>query len=274
LRSVLVLVAALAAVGLVVAGVAFAAPPDPTTVGADTVSSIALNGTPGTELTVKPGQDVKISANYSDSDPGCPGCINQLEVAFAGEGANVSTGYHTGYMTGGGCIENNGGNGRSGSGTADLGDAPTTPGTYDIYANFDEAYYCGEDWNSSDPGYVLIAQVTVPPTHLKALPQLVELEPGAGIGSQLVEAILTNSTGGPISGVSVSFSAGGHPLCTGTTNGAGVAKCILTPSQQELVNTLDSYTATFAGNSNYAASWSTTPEVVLFASESLVPLVF
>jgi len=260
LRSVLVLVAALAAVGLVVAGVAFAAPPDPTTVGADTVSSIALNGHAGTELTVQPGQDVTISASWSDSHPGyCPGCIDFLMVAYAGQGAA-------------GCLENYGYDGDSGSGSVDLGDAPTTPGTYNIYAEYLWVYYCGQDFDSTDTGATLIAQITVPPpTHLKALPQLVELQPGAGIGSQRVEAILTNSTGGPISGVTVSFSAGGHPLCSGTTDGAGVAKCILTPSQQGLVNTLNSYTATFAGNSTHAASSSTTPEVVLFAQSAFVP---
>ena len=85
LASLFALAAAVAVVGLLFSGVTQAAPPDPITVGFDTVSNIALNGVPGTTLTVAPGTDVSISANWADSHPTyCPGCIDFLDVGFAG----------------------------------------------------------------------------------------------------------------------------------------------------------------------------------------------
>ncbi|MGD0980486.1 MAG: hypothetical protein ABR946_03290 [Solirubrobacteraceae bacterium] len=154
--SLFALGGAVAVVGLLFSGVTQAAPPDPATVGFDTVSSIALNGVSGTTLTVAPGADVSISADWSDSHPSyCGGCIDFLDVGFAGD------------ATPAGCLENSGYTGDSGSGTVDLGDAPTAPGTYDIWAEYELEYYCGEDWNPSGSGAAVIAQVTVlagPPT--------------------------------------------------------------------------------------------------------------
>ncbi len=148
--SLFALVAVVAVAGLIFSGVTqAAAPSDPTTVGSDTVSSITLNSTASTTITVAPGTDVSISANWSDSHPGyCPGCIDFLDVGFAGQAQS-------------GCLENNGYDGASGSGTVDLGNMPETPGTYDVLAEYLYDYYCGEDWNSSGAGAVVIAQITV-----------------------------------------------------------------------------------------------------------------
>ena len=150
--------AAVAIVGLLFSEVTQAAPPDPITVGADTVSNIELNGVPGTTLTVAPGADVSISANWSDAgDSSCPTCIDFLDVGLAGHAAPAA------------CLENDvidDGTTQSGSGTVDLGGAPTAPGTYDIWAEYEQEYYCGEDWSPSGAGAVVIAEVTVsaPPT--------------------------------------------------------------------------------------------------------------
>jgi hypothetical protein len=128
-----------------------AAPPDPTKVGETTLSHIELNGALGTELTVAPGQDVKIMANWEDINVGCPGCIDFVATAFAGNPAA-------------GCIENAGNvGGISGTGEVDLGPAPTKAGTYNVVAQFEEANFCGEQWNASaSNGYQVIAKVTVP----------------------------------------------------------------------------------------------------------------
>ena len=165
LASLFALVAAVAVVGVFSSAQA-AGPPDPNTVGATTLSSIELNGVAGTTLTVAPGTSVSISANWSDSNSGCSGCIDFVAVGFAGQTAAPA-----------GCIEDPGFDGESGSGSADLGDAPTTPGTYDVVAQFEEQYYCGgsggygitpppyTSWDSGS-GYVVIAEITVegPPT--------------------------------------------------------------------------------------------------------------
>ncbi|HEX2702967.1 MAG TPA: hypothetical protein VHM72_06015 [Solirubrobacteraceae bacterium] len=153
LASLLALGAAVAVIGLFFSGVTQAAPPDPATVGGDTVSSIALNGVSGTTLTVAPDADVSISANWSDSNPSCPGCIDYLDVGFAGQAAA-------------GCLEDPGFNGVSGSGSVDLGDAPTAPGTYDVFAEYEEQYSCGANWDPSGASGAVIAEITVagPPT--------------------------------------------------------------------------------------------------------------
>jgi hypothetical protein len=116
------------------------------------LSQIELNGVLATELTVAPGQDVKIKANWADSHAGCQGCIDQTAVAFAGNPVA-------------GCIQNTMFSDipRSGTGEVDLGPAPKAPGTYNVAALFEEAFHCGEFWNASaSTGYQVIARVTVP----------------------------------------------------------------------------------------------------------------
>jgi hypothetical protein len=119
-------------------------------VGATTLSNIQLNGVPGTLLVIAPGADVKITANWSDSHPGyCPGCIDNVPVAFAGQAFA-------------GCIENKHGTGQSGTGTVDLGPAPTKPGFYKIVSQFEFSFVCGESWNATNSNaYQVVAEVVV-----------------------------------------------------------------------------------------------------------------
>lgn len=142
--------AVIAAACLGFSGVAqAAAPPDPNTVGATELSHIELNGVLGTELTVAPGQDVKIKANWADHNSGCPECVDFVGTAFAGNPVA-------------GCIEFHGFFGESGSGEVDLGPAPKAPGTYNVVAQFEEQFECGPTWNASEStGYQVIARVTV-----------------------------------------------------------------------------------------------------------------
>ncbi|HTZ63035.1 MAG TPA: hypothetical protein VMB51_02935 [Solirubrobacteraceae bacterium] len=143
---------ALAVASLVLAtdGVAFAAkaPPDPHTVGATTLSTIALDGKVGTKFTVTEGEPLKVSADWSDGNAGCPSCKDYVAVAFAGQPAA-------------GCIEDFGIYEQDGNGEVDLGPAPKA-GTYDIVASFEEVRNCGEYWNAADStSYPVLMQVKV-----------------------------------------------------------------------------------------------------------------
>ncbi len=121
---------------------------DPHTIGAATLSNIRINGVLGTATTVAPGADVTISADWSDYNPSCPGCIDFVAVGYAGQ------------PTQSGCIEDPGGNGvPSGSGSVDLGSAPSTPGTYDVVAAFEEQYACGDSWSVDT--FTTLAEITV-----------------------------------------------------------------------------------------------------------------
>ena len=192
--SLFALVAIVAVAGLIFSGVTQAAPSDPTTVGADTVSSIALNGNPGTTITVAPGTDVSISANWSDAGNGsCPDCIDYLDVGFPGHAAPA------------GCLENDvidAGTTQSGSGSADLGDAPSTPGTYDIVAKYDEEYTCGELWDLGAGG-VVIAEITV-----------------LGPPSAAISSPADGQTFGIGQSVATSFS------CSEAVGGPGISSCV------------------------------------------------
>ncbi|HTZ64003.1 MAG TPA: hypothetical protein VMB51_07860 [Solirubrobacteraceae bacterium] len=142
----------LAAVSLVLGtgGVAFAAkaPPDPHKVGGTTLSSIALNGKVGTRFTVEEGEELKVSAHWADENGACPECDDFVAVALAGQ-------------TSAGCIEDGYDDTESGDGEVDLGPAPE-PGTYDIVANFEEVYNCGEYWNASNStSYPVLVEVKV-----------------------------------------------------------------------------------------------------------------
>jgi len=94
-------------------------------------------------------------------------------------------------------------------------------------------------------------------TSLRAWPQLVELEPFVGVGSQTVQATLT-SGGSPVAGQTVYFTDGSTALCHATTNGAGVARCYISWNDQALLYLTNHYTATFGTTTDYTGSTSTT----------------
>jgi hypothetical protein len=139
---------------------------DPNTVGtppsSTQLSHIELNGVPGTERGVAPGQDVKIKANWADNNTGCPKCADQVSTAFAGNPVA-------------GCIENGQRSHElepSGTGVVDLGPAPKAPGVYNVVGQLEETFTCGEQWNASaSTGYHVIARVcTAPSVTTQALP--------------------------------------------------------------------------------------------------------
>jgi hypothetical protein len=147
--------AASAAASLAFSGVAQASapPPETQTVGATTLSSVKLNGEtvePTTQIVVKPGADVKVSANWADNNTSCPSCIDFVSAAYAGSAAPA------------GCLEFHHFDGQSGTGEVDLGPAPTTRGTVNVVAQFEEVFFCGQFWSqSASTEYPVIARVKV-----------------------------------------------------------------------------------------------------------------
>jgi hypothetical protein len=120
-----------------------------TDVGATTLSHIEINGVPGSESAVGFGEDVKIRAHWEDHNAACPGCLDFVPTAFAGNPAA-------------GCFEENEQAGDSGTKEVDLGNVPSTPGTYNVASQFEEVFGCGEQWNrASSTGYQVIARITV-----------------------------------------------------------------------------------------------------------------
>jgi hypothetical protein len=203
----------MAAVGLTLTGLAQAAPPDPVTLGATTLSNIRLNGVTGTQLAVAPGADVTITADWSDNNTGCPSCIDNLPVAFQGFGAQPA-----------GCIEDFGFFGFSGTGTVDLGAAPFMPGTYDIVGNFEETFFCGQFWTVPNT-FPTIAQVVVTCDQTVTDTVSAPLQIGPGI---------TCINGGTVAGP-VSVSAGAVVVLTGATiygplNADGAAQVVVCDS--------------------------------------------
>jgi hypothetical protein len=123
--------------------------PDTITVGATTLSHIELNGVLSAELTVAPGEVVKIRAGWEDNNP-CTTCDDNVATAFAGNP-------HAG------CLESRGPNEKTGGGEVNLGAAPQAPGTYNVVALFEQTFFCGQAWNTSEStGYQVIAKITVP----------------------------------------------------------------------------------------------------------------
>ncbi len=121
------------------------------------------------------------------------------------------------------------------------------------------ATYNGNTNNNSVSSGLSSEPVTITKalTSLRAWPQLVELEPFVGVGSQTVQATLT-SGGSPVSGQTVYFTEGSTALCQATTNGAGVARCYISWNNQSLLYRTNHYTATFDGTPGYTTSTSTT----------------
>ncbi len=94
-----------------------------------------------------------------------------------------------------------------------------------------------------------------------------------------VAARLTDSSGNPVPGKMVTFTLtpggpSGTPSCTGTTDATGTARCVITPNQKAGSDTL---TATFAGDSSFEASSTSTRFAVTLEETALTytgPVLF
>lgn len=151
-----------------VAGAAADPPPDPTQVGFATLSNIAINGDLGTMAIVAPGAEIEITADYSvdhtrpDGSIYCPGCIDHLPLAFQGFGVqpqNASPGSPELCLGPGGA--NHLFHGSSGTDSVVVGNVPTDPGIYNVVAQFELTFWCGQFWNPD--GGTVIAMIMVPP---------------------------------------------------------------------------------------------------------------
>ena len=131
----------------------FTVPPPPIDAGAVSVDGISLNGHAGNRLTVAPGADVRITGTATDENTGCPGCIMYANVAF--RGAAASAGCFGGFMR----LDVPGY--ATATGTVDLGNAPTTPGFYDIVVQPAAEFNCFRGWQAN--GGTTIAQIRVQP---------------------------------------------------------------------------------------------------------------
>jgi hypothetical protein len=148
----------------------------------------------------------------------------------------------------------------SGGSATSAGYTPAGIGTYYWVATYNGDANNGSASSTTNGEPVTITKA---PTSLTALPQLILFRPLAGVGSNVVAATLT-SGGSPVVGQSVSFSDGATHLCTATTNSAGLARCTISNSGQALVLRTNSYTATFAGTTNYVGSSNTTQTITFF----------
>lgn len=97
-------------------------------------------------------------------------------------------------------------------------------------------------------------------TTLTAAPQVVIFPPPVGVGLGRVSATLT-SGGEPVAGQTIAFSAGPHSLCSASTGSDGSATCSLSLVRELEVLAAGGYTATYAGNADYAGSTAATPAI-------------
>jgi len=70
-----------------------------------------------------------------------------------------------------------------------------------------------------------------------------------------MRATLTDSAGRPISGQTITFTTGGMPICSATTNSNGVATCFANTQDKTVIASINTngFTARFAGNTGLLA---------------------
>ncbi|HEX3462203.1 MAG TPA: IPT/TIG domain-containing protein, partial [Acidimicrobiales bacterium] len=151
-RSAIPLAATALIVGLLVgmAGVASAVPPSTTvSTGSATISGVNVNATGNNYALVSSAAHVTVAGNYLVNDSGCPGCLDQIQIGWAGSTVPLA------------CIYNGGSTG-SGPFSVDLGPAPG-PKVSEVIVNFAQASGCslGSWWNSN--AGPAIAEVAVTP---------------------------------------------------------------------------------------------------------------
>ncbi len=108
------------------------------TVRGVTITNVLVNGGAITSP-VEAGSTITVALDYNIVDPGCPGCIDQIQVGFS----------HTAPTD---CVYSGipGVAGVSGSGSTTL-TAPSTPGTYYIGVDRSQAFSCPAGWWNGAP---------------------------------------------------------------------------------------------------------------------------
>ena len=104
-----------------------------------TIKNVIVNGGAIT-APVAPGDSINVKLDYHIVDPGCPGCIDEIQVGFSHLGPDQCV--YTGVPGGTEGV----------SGSADFNiTAPTTPGTY--YLDMDRAqdFSCPSGWWNGAP---------------------------------------------------------------------------------------------------------------------------
>lgn len=103
-----------------------------------TISNVLVNGGMIT-APVKSGSTITISLDYAISDPGCPNCIDQIQVGFS-------------HLSPVSCVYDGipSVKGASGSKSFKI-TAPTKPGTYYIGVDRSQQRYCPKDWWNGAP---------------------------------------------------------------------------------------------------------------------------
>ena len=115
------------------------------------------------------------------------------------------------------------------------------------------AVFPGDQTFSGSSTVPVLVTVNPAPTQLEATPAVAHLG-GSNVYAFSLSATLTRAdTGAALAGQRINFSAGSTPVCTGTTNGQGVATCNALTSAPAIVAN-QGYTASFAGTTDYKLS--------------------
>ena len=125
------------------------APPAVVTFAFITISNVKLNGGSNV-LTLPGGGTFTLDHDYVIANPAsCPGCIDQIEIGFAGGAYQACT--YNGIPPVGGGVPVTGG--VAGHGATVL-TAPTTPGTYYLAFDYAQTFFCHQypQWWSGSPG--------------------------------------------------------------------------------------------------------------------------
>lgn len=196
------------------------APPATSSIGNVTLSNIKLNGTPGTVLAVQAGQDVKITASWT-INPASGTTILTAPVGFQGSATPAGCfGNQLYYPTN-----------PTGTSTIDLGNAPSTPGVYNVKWELGPQYTCAASWHAASPGTVL-AQIIVP-----APPAVSIATPAEGAYyavNQSVTSAFSCYEGAGGSGISTCLDQGGNPSGTAIdTSTAGTYSMTVTATSQD-----------------------------------------
>jgi hypothetical protein len=206
--------------------------------------STNLTGSTSNTVTQVVALSSTVTTVTSSANPSGPGASVTFTAAVAPATATGTVTFKDGTTTLGTTTLNAAGQGTFTTSTLAIGTHPIT------------ATYGGSSAFTGSTSAILNQVVGKFATVLVGTPQI-KLSP-LGIILPSVQATLKTSTGAPLAGQSIRFTAGSTVLCTAVTNAAGVATC--TPPLLDEVNIILNLgvNESFAGTATYQASSSKT----------------